>query len=502
MRQSLLTRSMLSDATPNILEKRRATPSAPDTIHSLCTGGCIVTERGNKMHPPVHNECIVSGALGVALRFSRIFGVASLSMERVNNDWRISVSRPAKLYGNAINCIAASSMFIALANDANLPTEVRKYFQSGSRIVATVITVTMVSSVLFSEVFTGTNRMQHTIASLAQIQKINTELNQHETPGSHERIEWFLVTWSLIIGNINVLANSALLTFDIINTPVKIEYLQLCYLTFQMQLVMMHSLMLQVSLVHIKVLATFEHLNDCLRSKLRQLRKGDIPQSLSEEIPATIHRLGIHYCTIGDIVHQLSDCSGLLLATMIISFLMHFIITFFNLYISIYGDDPDLFESMILVAWVIYHAGNLLMIVEPCHRTCQQVSNKMHPPVHNECIVSGALGVALRFSRIFGVASLSMERVNNDWRISVSRPAKLYGNAINCIAASSMFIALANDANLPTEVRKYFQSGSRIVATVITVTMVSSVLFSEVFTGTNRMQHTIASLAQIQKVLS
>ncbi|XP_075984120.1 gustatory receptor for sugar taste 43a-like [Anticarsia gemmatalis] len=43
-----------------------------------------------------------------------------------------------------------------------------------------------------------------------------------------------------------------------------------------------------------------------------------------------------------------------------------------------YGDDPDFFESVILVAWVIYHAGNLLMIVEPCHRTCQQVTRTKH----------------------------------------------------------------------------------------------------------------------------
>ncbi|CAK1541408.1 unnamed protein product [Leptosia nina] len=91
-----------------------------------------------------------------------------------------------------------------------------------------------------------------------------------------------------------------------------------------------------------------------------------------EECRNEIRRLALVYELVCEVVRNVDRGHGLILLLLLQSFFLHFIMTPYYM-INLYR-VPDFFASIgQQIAWFHFHASNVILIVEPCHRVQQEV---------------------------------------------------------------------------------------------------------------------------------
>ncbi|KAJ0172933.1 hypothetical protein K1T71_011109 [Dendrolimus kikuchii] len=94
----------------------------------------------------------------------------------------------------------------------------------------------------------------------------------------------------------------------------------------------------------------------------------------------SIRCLALSYSEICDVVKEIDESFGFINLLLLGSFLLHLVITPYNLIDSLSDANTlaqlsKLYESVCLqFAWCVFHLGNLIVTVEPCHRTITEVS--------------------------------------------------------------------------------------------------------------------------------
>nr|ARO70273.1 antennal gustatory receptor 1 [Dendrolimus punctatus] len=94
----------------------------------------------------------------------------------------------------------------------------------------------------------------------------------------------------------------------------------------------------------------------------------------------SIRCLALSYSEICGVVKEIDESFGFIILLLLGSFLFHLVITPYNLIESLSDASTmaqlsKIYESVCLqFAWCVFHTGNLIVTVEPCHRTITEVA--------------------------------------------------------------------------------------------------------------------------------
>ncbi|XP_075984925.1 gustatory receptor for sugar taste 43a-like [Anticarsia gemmatalis] len=97
---------------------------------------------------------------------------------------------------------------------------------------------------------------------------------------------------------------------------------------------------------------------------------------LPKNSPVMIQRLILLYCSLCDVVRIVAKSHGVLLVQMLLVFLMYLVIAPYHLITRLFNTSTsELYSALLQFAWVVFHFSNLVVTVEPCHRTHEEMEN-------------------------------------------------------------------------------------------------------------------------------
>ncbi|KAH9641313.1 hypothetical protein HF086_013295 [Spodoptera exigua] len=103
------------------------------------------------------------------------------------------------------------------------------------------------------------------------------------------------------------------------------------------------------------------------------------PKPPPHPLPIMIRRLGLLYCSLCDVVRDVNDSYGTVLVAMLLCLLLHLVITPYHVITNIFNKSrSDRSSPTLQLNWAVLHFINLLLIIEPCHRTHEEMRRTRH----------------------------------------------------------------------------------------------------------------------------
>ncbi|XP_075984119.1 uncharacterized protein LOC142981866 [Anticarsia gemmatalis] len=297
---------------------------------------------------PLRTECTVSGPLSFILFISKIIGVAPLKFEKVRNRYRIRVCKIHSWHGQVISIIYMSLSLVALAADLTIDTKTSFKTTGNGNQVVWISDVVIVGAVVITGTFTRMTRMKNMIDCIARARTIHIELNSfHRPPVSGERNTWIMVMGAILLGTFTVFADYASAS---------------CF-----------------EPIYRKTVVTKKISRNNLFNKITNKTNG-VSDSMKMNggvklSPTSLRRMTSLYCSLCDIIRQLNDSNGLLLVILLLSILLHMVITPYHMIVGLFHASlADQSRSIELqVPWAMFHFSKLLLVVEPGHLTHEQM---------------------------------------------------------------------------------------------------------------------------------
>ncbi|XP_026740829.1 gustatory receptor for sugar taste 43a-like [Trichoplusia ni] len=360
-------------------------------------------------------QCVVSGALGLVLRMSQIAGVAPLGFQKVREGWRVHVSTAASLYGRVLGFILCAMSVTAITVDICYQPENSFRTRMNSSRVVWVADVGVVGLVVGTATFTGLNRMRSFTSYLLHLQKINLKLNYYYPKQSHERSRMLIVIASMTLTVFTIFLDYGIFMYHVVNENKKVALSSL-YVFYNISSVVLQIILLQFSQIATSVCIAVERLNKCLKGMLQEVLNNSsdvnnfitqkeklansylysvpfksinnvidtlpvckVPIEPMKSSPPAIRCLALVYCSICDVVRQVNSSFGLVLVALLLSLLLHLVITPYHVITNIFNADrSDCSSPSLQVNWAIMHFSNLMLIIEPCHRTHEGMEYTKH----------------------------------------------------------------------------------------------------------------------------
>ncbi|CAH0595486.1 unnamed protein product [Chrysodeixis includens] len=362
-------------------------------------------------------QCVVSGALGLVLRMSQLAGVAPLGFQKVREGWRVHVSYAASLYGRVLGSLLCVMSIAAIAVDICYQPEKSFRTRTDSSRVVWVADVGVVGLVVGTATFTGLNRMRSFTSYVLHLQKINLKLNHYYPKQSHERSQMLIVISSMILTVFTIFLDYGIFMYHVVQENQKVALSSL-YVFYNISSVVLQITLLQFSQIATSVYIAVETLNKCLNSMLQEVlsKSCDVNNFITQKenrvnsytnnynvpfkfinnvidtlpvcqvpiepmkpSPQTIRCLALVYCSICDVVRQVNSSFGLVLVALLLSLLLHLVITPYHVITNIFNADrSDCSSPSLQVNWAIMHFTNLMLIIEPCHRTHEGMEYTKH----------------------------------------------------------------------------------------------------------------------------
>ncbi|KAG6438529.1 hypothetical protein O3G_MSEX000039 [Manduca sexta] len=270
--------------------------------------------KSKKSRPP---ECVVPKSIGVVLRISQAFGVAPVRLTVKPDGYVVQFSPSVSLYGYAIIIAFSLTSVIALGFDLSVPVGQSVRMRSETRRVVWVVDLAIVTILGIVRGYQAPAHMKSLIDIVNRVQK---------SPETSDNRQYRYVIIALII-------LFTIMIFDCFN---------IIYITM-----------------------TKEH--------------RDFFSPAKGEDAQTIRHLSLSYGAVCEIIKEMNKSYSTVLLLLIGSFLLHLIVTLYYIITNIFFKDIEycMFEKIITpilqVVWCAFHTWDLVMVVEPCHRTHEEV---------------------------------------------------------------------------------------------------------------------------------
>nr|XP_049699385.1 gustatory receptor for sugar taste 43a [Helicoverpa armigera] len=365
-------------------------------------------------------ECVVTGTLSMMLRMSQIAGVAPLSFRRTHGGWYIRTSRAANCYGKALSfCLWFLSSF-TIAIDILIQPERSFRTRTNSTRIVWLADVATVAIVVCAAAFTGISRMRCLTVYALKLEEINLRLTLfHEEP-SNEANRRLIAVSSMIFVVSTILVDYSIFIYQVITEHGKIVT-SCMYIFYNISTIVQQVILVTFSETVTSVLTSLQMLNNCLKNLLQEIldsseltncaqnydsyinmnpNRSAIPnksinsvvdtmavykgyrKSSIKAVPSTIRRLALLYCSICDVIRLVNDSHGLILVALMLCLLLHLVITPYHVITNICEfinkERSDRSSPLLQLNWAVLHFVNLLLIVEPCHRTHEEMEQTRH----------------------------------------------------------------------------------------------------------------------------
>ncbi|KAF9810585.1 hypothetical protein SFRURICE_021038 [Spodoptera frugiperda] len=151
------------------------------------------------------------------------------------------------------------------------------------------------------------------------------------------------------------------------------------YIFYNISTAVQQVILLTFSETATAVYTSLLSLNNCLKTLLEQIVHESQPRPHPHPLPIMIRRLGLLYCSLCDVVRHVNDSYGTVLVAMLLCLLLHLVITPYHVITNIFNKSrSDRSSPTLQLNWVVLHFINLLLIIEPCHRTHEEMRRTRH----------------------------------------------------------------------------------------------------------------------------
>nr|WCC57769.1 gustatory receptor 4 [Papilio glaucus] len=305
---------------------------------------------------------LVRGPLALVLQVSRFLGVAPLRWERQGNGYYIRNSSFMSHYSRILLMIMSNGLFtdilsaIGLILDMfNFGTKKAVRVHTMSSLFIWLVDFVLVLIVTGLGVYQGPYRMTRLMQYLKNIEKVNIRLKN--VPGLPTD-RWLTIGIVVITIGLYLLMglDFGYYILDAIahGKEMIVVYIYGCqYFKYGMAL----FLHLQIALVIFQAKSGLQTIND----RLREL--------------VSLREIADCYVTICNVVSDINKENGILLIVMYVSFVSYLVIS--NYYLIAAMCSPIGFMRNFNIAlqfiWCIYHSMKIFLLIEPCHRTHEQM---------------------------------------------------------------------------------------------------------------------------------
>ncbi|XP_022831861.1 gustatory receptor for sugar taste 43a-like [Spodoptera litura] len=360
-------------------------------------------------------ECVVTGTLCLMLRMSQLAGVAPIRFRRMHGGWCIRVSRLANFYGKSLSFMLWLLSTTTIAIDILIEPERSYRTRTNSTRIVWVADVGTVGLVVCTAAFTGFSRMKCLMVYLLKLQEINLKLSLYHDEPSNESARKLIAVSSMIFTCSTILLDFSIFIYQVATDHGKL-FTSCMYIFYNISTAVQQVILLTFSETATAVCTSLLSLNNCLKNLLEQIVHDspearnsvlnqdcriDIYNTISSKsinsvvdtmatyraqprpalhpLPIMIRRLGLLYCSLCDVVRHVNDSYGTVLVAMLLCLLLHLVITPYHVITNIFNKSrSDRSSPTLQLNWVVLHFINLLLIVEPCHRTHEEMRRTRH----------------------------------------------------------------------------------------------------------------------------
>ncbi|KAL3271377.1 hypothetical protein HHI36_021861 [Cryptolaemus montrouzieri] len=341
--------------------------------------------------------------------FMRLFGLAPFSYERVRKYYVIERSTKYTIYSFVLASILGSITILGVIYDATSDRSLRMKTQNQKYIVITDIGI-VVWSVLLGVVISQ-YKLEQVLNVLRCIQKVSTVLKEPKNKLKKEKNVALTIGLSVyfililifgfdIYGWITRCKSaeertryfkyySAYYILYLVVISQEISYCNFTYYVKNRIIVLNAALLKEIKrepdiFLH-KRASSKGKIDPLVSPKLLIGTEGDVLENYilksakysarNELTPLTIRNFMTAHAEIYNAVNSINACFGYSLLFILISCLLHLVITPFFL---ITGSQSNPLFTALQATWILVHFGRLLIIVEPTHR-CLEENEKTNP---------------------------------------------------------------------------------------------------------------------------
>lgn len=377
------------------------------------TAAPVPTESEARSNRPTH--CVVGGAHAFILRISSFFGLAPLRFEARSNGFTVSISSAMCVYSYILVTVLVICTIFGLVAEINVGVELSVRMSSRMSQVVSTCDVLVVVATAGAGVYGAPQRMRNMLKFMENIASVDTSIGGQYSLVTERKlcgiILAILIFFSILIADdftfYALQAKKLDREWDVVTN----------YLGFYLLWFVVLILELQFAFTALSVRARFSAVNDALALTARQVSvpvekpKSSSPLNIYaiRVAPAdsarsanvsllvetmtgrehvviikrtasgeprlivspcdAVRRLAALHGTLCDVVNSIDDSYGLPLIVILISTLLHLIVTPYFLIMEIIVSTNRIHFLVLQFLWCVTHMLRMIVVVEPGHYT-------------------------------------------------------------------------------------------------------------------------------------
>ncbi|CAF4886720.1 unnamed protein product [Pieris macdunnoughi] len=315
-------------------------------------------------------ECTVGGAHAFILRISRVFGLAPLRFEARGESWAVRVSPAASLYSYILVTVLVAGTVCGLCAEVRAGTAASPRMASQTAQLVSACDVLVVTLTAAAAVYHAPERMRIIIAFMDTVADVDESIGAHFSRSRERRVSGvmlaILVFFTLLVADdfcfYALQAKKIDRHWEVVRN----------YCGFYLLWFVVIVLELQFAFTALSVRARFRALNDALALTADHLcrpERGGGCGQLAVPAGEALERLAVLQGALCEALHRLDAAYGLPLALLLISTLMHLIVTPYFFIMEIIVSVHRIHFLVLQFLWCATHVLRILVVVEPCHYT-------------------------------------------------------------------------------------------------------------------------------------
>ncbi|XP_059054013.1 gustatory receptor for sugar taste 43a-like [Achroia grisella] len=378
------------------------------------SGSPVGTARSRAVRP---THCVVAGAHALVLRVSSIFGLAPLRFEPCGSGFSVSISNAMCIYSYILVTVLVVLTISGLVAEINVGLELAVRMSSTTSQVVSMCDILIVVLTAGAGVYGAPKRMRSMLKFMNSIASVDTSIGGKYTQATERKVRAVLLA---ILIYFFVLLIDDLCFYVVYAKKVGRQWnVLLNYIGFYVLWYMVMILELQFAFTALSVRARFQAINDALvltvkntsipmsavektrspaslnifaisvtSADSQRIRNVNLTMDTHESEPTVIvsksvagesrlmvsaskatHQLSMLHGALCDVVHRIDSSYGLPVIVILMSTLLHLIVTPYFLIMELIVYTNRLHFLVLQFLWCFTHLLRLVIIVEPCHYT-------------------------------------------------------------------------------------------------------------------------------------
>ncbi|CAG9559316.1 unnamed protein product [Danaus chrysippus] len=346
--------------------------------------------------------CVVGGAHAFILRISSFFGLAPLRFESRSHGFSVRMSNPMCIYSYILVTVLVICTVFGLVAEINVGVEMSVRMSSTMSQFVSTCDVLVVVITAGAGVYGAPKRMRNMLKFMESVASVDTSIGAHYSLVAERKLCAILLA-ILIFFSVLIADDFCFYALQAKKFDRQWEVVT-NYIGFYLLWYVVMILELQFAFTALSVRARFQAVNDALALTARHVsvsvekvkeptpmnmfaiqigERREQPQphpvivrnTVSGEpkliVPPceAIRRLASLHGSLCNVVHRIDNSYGLPLIVILISTLLHLIVTPYFLIMEIIVSAHRIHFLVLQFLWCMTHLIRMFVVVEPCHYT-------------------------------------------------------------------------------------------------------------------------------------